>query len=547
MQSAIDILIVGAGPVGLSLGIECRRHGLECRLVEKKEARSTHSKALAVWPGTQEVFDAMGVGDRIREAAHPVNRMEVSLGGGKPAILDFSKDLKIPTAEPRPLLIPQSETERILEERFVELGGKVERSSLLAELTQDLEGTEALIEGPDGSRQTIHSRWVAGCDGAHSEVRSFLEIEFEGRAIPSTFLLADVTIEGELDREAGHFFASNGKIAGFLPFGNSSWRVITRRAPGDENTASPNLEEIVEGIRDVGPKDLALSNPTWLSAFHVKEHRAERFHLGRSFLAGDAAHIHSPAGGQGMNTGIQDAYNLGWKIALICNGASDWRSLLDSYEEERIPIADHVLERSGEATEALLVTNPIKRFLRNTAAAAAFRSKRFRADLAAELSELDLDYEESSMFDRFAHWHEDFRHVGFACGERIRDGIVYEGGDEHPQSILEKTQTTIHTLLVFEGVRPHRNKIQNLKEVMASLPHDVPKERLAIYGIARSPEPPDIDPRIHWLHDPDGSTHQRFAAFYACWYLVRPDQVVTIRSMPAEGEPLADYCTRFLL
>jgi len=547
MQSAIDILIVGAGPVGLSLGIECKRHGLACRVIEKEAERSPHSKALAIWPGTTEILDAMGVADAIEQAAHPMRSMNIYLGSGKPGVIDFTKDLRIPTSEPRPLILPQSETERILEERLNELGGKVERTFELIELAQDLEGTRAVVRSPDGTEETIESKWVAGCDGPGSTVRQSLAIPFEGRTIPTTFLLADVELAGAPDRNAGHFYSIDGKLAGLIPFGDKWWRVVSTREPGDPRTEAPRLPEIRDALRDLDLGELTPSNPIWLSAFRIQERRAERFHLGRTLLLGDAAHIHSPAGGQGMNIGIQDAYNLGWKIALICGGASDWRSLLDSYEEERIPVADRILDRSSQATHAMTLRNPIKRFLRNASAATAFRSKRYRADIALELSELGIEYEESSLFDRFAHWHEDYRHLGFACGTRIRDSIVFERGNEHPHSILEKTQTTAHTLILFEGLRFHRNNVANLEEVLASLPHDVSSDRLKVYGIARSPEPPDIDPRIHWLFDPDGSTHQRFAAYYSSWYMIRPDQIVGIRSMPAEGEPLADYCTRILL
>lgn len=545
--SPVDLLIVGAGPVGLALGIEARRHGLSCRVVEKLTERSPYSRAFVIWPATQEAFDAMGVADAIEAQAHRVTHAKLHLGGKPTGQVDFLEDLKIETGQPCPLMLPQSETERILEERLRGLGGEVERGAELTGFTQNLEGVKAEVRQSDGTTARISARWLAGCDGAHSVVRHTLGIGFEGEALSTTFLLADVALEGPLDRDSVHFFTQGSDVGGFIPFGEATWRVITNRQQNDPRTEPPALEEIQDAIVALGLDDLSVSNPSWLSAFRIQERRAERFHLGRTFLLGDACHVHSPAGGQGMNTGIQDAFNLGWKLGLICQGASDWRSLVDSYEAERIPVAEHVLSLTSRATALMTEASPVKRFFRDQAARAALRTKRFRSQLAAQLAELDIEYEESPLFERFAHWHEDFRQLGFPAGTRMRDALVFERGQSSPKSLLALSNTPGHTLLVFEGLRRQRHRQAVLEDLMKAVPSEVDVSRLQLLGISRNPEPPDIDPRIRWLHDPDGSAHQRFAAYYASWYIIRPDNVVAVRAMPAEGEPLTDYATRFLI
>ncbi|HUA78354.1 MAG TPA: FAD-dependent monooxygenase, partial [Acetobacteraceae bacterium] len=319
--AAPQILIVGAGPTGLSLAITCHRFGVPVRLIDRAPQASEVSKALAVWSGSMEALAAMRVmpgflaeGVRLRAvSAGPRGRARVSIpiGAG------------IDSPYPIPLLLPQSRTERLLGTRLAELGGTIERGVALAGLHQNENGITASLRHANGQEETVRPRFLVGCDGARSTVRQALGLSFEGYAEPGTFLLADARIEGRpLDPASIYiWWGSEGTVALF-PVEDGVWRIIAARrgnVSGDDG-APASLPEIQAALDRNGPGGLSLHDPGWLSTFRINERQASAYRIGRCFLAGDAAHIHSPAGGQGMNTGIQDAVNLGWKLAYALHG-----------------------------------------------------------------------------------------------------------------------------------------------------------------------------------------------------------------------------------
>ena len=353
-ENAAEVLIVGAGPTGLSLAITLRRWGVPVRIIDRNAQPTSVSKALALWSASLEALQGMGVVDRFVAEGQRLNALCVGEGDRRLATLAVGEGIDSPF--PFPLLLPQSRTEALLTERLAELGVTIERSVELVGLSQDASGVTATLHHADGHDETVRTKYLAGCDGARSAVRQALDITFEGYTEPQTFLLADVKIDGgNLDHRSIYLWWHNGGTVAMFPFGNEVWRIFSMRGEDSPKGDEPaTLEEMQRCVDRFGPRGLRIHDPSWLSIFRINERLVTKYRVGRCFLAGDAAHIHSPAGGQGMNTGIQDAVNLGWKLAHVLNGAGNSEVLLDSYEAERRPIARAVIDGGGAETASLL-------------------------------------------------------------------------------------------------------------------------------------------------------------------------------------------------
>jgi 2-polyprenyl-6-methoxyphenol hydroxylase-like FAD-dependent oxidoreductase len=261
-----------------------------------------------------------------------------------------------------------------------------------------------MLKKPDGSSETLSADWLAGCDGAHSAVRHGLSLPFEGSTMDSDWWLADGPVAGLEPKDRMHIFWHRDGILAFFPIIGDRWRVIgdLGAATGNERRADPTLEEVNAMIAHRATPGVVMSNPIWLSCFRINERKVKDYSKGRVFLAGDAAHIHSPAGGQGMNTGMQDAFNLAWKLALVIEGCAR-PSLLDSYSPERSAVGDRVLRNAGRLTEAAVMRNPVLQGIRNTVAKFATGFPFVQHKIANQLGELDIGYPESPLTVKNGH------------------------------------------------------------------------------------------------------------------------------------------------
>jgi 2-polyprenyl-6-methoxyphenol hydroxylase-like FAD-dependent oxidoreductase len=359
-----DVLIVGAGPVGLNLAVDLGRRGVACRIIDKALAPLKYCRAIGVTPRTLEVFERFGVARQVIDAGLWITGMR-SVVAGRGSEDMILPDLGLPYAQ---LGVPQYETERVLTEALRGPGIAIERGVELASLTQDAQGVTAELKDAAGATTTGRYAYVIGCDGAHSLVRKAIGATFEGEAYPWPFMLGDVHIDWELpygmalrairphnDRPPDMFIAIP------LPEGGR-YRVSMLAPPtlptgaGDHGiqaeTPGPSLADLQQVADDLLPGRPRLSDLRWSSVFRISMRLADRYGRGRAFIAGDAAHIHPPTGGQGMNTGIQDAHNLAWKLALVLRGEAP-ASLLDSYEAERRPIGAEVVARTKAASESI--------------------------------------------------------------------------------------------------------------------------------------------------------------------------------------------------
>ena len=295
------------------------------------------------------------------------------------------------------LLIPQNETERLLEEELQRRGVTVERQVELQSFADDGAGVTAKLLHADGTVETARFSYLAGCDGAHSAVRHGLGSKFEGVTEPSDWILADIRLKGEVAQDELTICWQPDGILALFPIVGGRFRVIGDMGPASAEVAPPlTLADVQKLLDDRAPPGLQAYDPFWLSRFRINERKVKDYRKGRAFLAGDAAHIHSPAGGQGMNTGMQDAFNLAWKLALVCHGRAK-ESLLDSYSPERSAIGDQVLHNAGQMTRVALIRNPILQGIRNAAAGALGHLPAFRQRLVDQLTEVDLHYEKGPL------------------------------------------------------------------------------------------------------------------------------------------------------
>ena len=390
-----NVLISGAGPVGLTLANELARYGVSIRIIDKAAARTDKSKALVLWPRTLELLEHGGYVDPFLEAGHPATGAQLSDGNTAVAQVTLAG---IDTRYPYALMIAQSETERVLEEQLAARGVQVERQVEMKSFVDRGSGIEAVLAKADGSTETVTADWLAGCDGAHSTTRHGLGLAFEGTTMDSDWYLADIHVTGLSPQDRLHIFWHRDGILAFFPITPGRWRVIADLGPSPDTGrhADPTMEEIEAMVARRGTPGIRLSDPVWLSSFRINERKVKDYGKGRVFLAGDAAHVHSPAGGQGMNTGMQDAFNLAWKLAHVVKGTAK-RSLLDSYSPERSAVGDMVLRNAGRMTDAAITRNPLLQALRNTVVKFALSFPQVVHVMADTLSELNIAYPDSPL------------------------------------------------------------------------------------------------------------------------------------------------------
>jgi 2-polyprenyl-6-methoxyphenol hydroxylase-like FAD-dependent oxidoreductase len=400
-MAKVDVLISGAGPIGLTMANELARYGIAVRIVDKSAERTDKSKALVLWSRTLELFDHAGYVEPFLAAGMQAHGAQMS--NGRDVIARISLD-DIESVYPYALMIPQSDTERVLEEQLAKRGVKVERTVGLESFTDQGNQVQAVLRKASGESETLTADWLIGCDGAHSTVRHGLGFTFDGTTQPSDWYLADGHISGLEPQDRLHIFWHKDGILAFFPITEGRWRVIADLGPaqGDAHCPDPTLQEVQALITLRGTDGIVIKDAYWLAAFRINERKVSQYGRGRAFLAGDAAHIHSPAGGQGMNTGMQDAFNLAWKLSLVIGGVCK-PSLLDSYSVERSAVGDMVLRNAGRLTDAAIVRNPILQGLRNTVVKFALGFPQLGHRVADLLAELNIGYPKSPLTVEGAH------------------------------------------------------------------------------------------------------------------------------------------------
>ncbi|CAA2143533.1 FAD-dependent monooxygenase [Methylobacterium bullatum] len=392
----LHALIVGAGPVGLTLAAELARYGIGLRLIDKSPQPTQTSKALVVWARTLELMDRMGCRQAFLDAGLRAHGATLRSAG---SILGHIRFDTVASAYNFALMIPQRETERLLIEHLATFGVAVEREVELVSFVTGDGHVEATLRHADGAEETMSTSWLIGCDGAHSKVRHGLDLAFAGEAQGDDWLLADIRLEGDgapPGDEIATYLHRDGPLVVF-PIPGGRTRVIAQVGKTDPAHPRPDPTlDAVQALADLRAGGFRVVDPVWLTHFRINERKVSQYAQGRAVLAGDAAHIHSPAGGQGMNTGMQDAINLAWKLAMVEREQAA-PSLLDSYSPERNAVGDMVLRNAGRLTDMATLSNPVAQGFRNLALRFMLGFHAVQDKMATTMSEVGIAYADSPL------------------------------------------------------------------------------------------------------------------------------------------------------
>ena len=543
-----DVIVIGAGPTGLMAGALLARCGVGVRVLDKSPSQAKESRAFAVQARTMELFQSLGLAEAFLDKGVLAAGARVYVDGEPAAGFDLDDLGRDDTPFPLMLIIPQSETEAILVDDLDRLGVAVERGIEATSLDQTSDGVVVHARGPGGDSLALRASYVIGADGAHSMVRKALGLTFEGAAYPQAFLLADCKLEGPIEHARLKVFLHGSDFAIVIPMkGQDYARVIATdiALPVESSFASQGssplqLAEVEAALRRASTLDVTLSEPRWTSRYRVHHRGVNVYRRGRAFVAGDAAHIHSPAGGQGMNTGLQDVANLCWKLALVLKGQAP-EALLGTYDEERRPVGETVLKFTDRAFSIVTTQSGWAATLRDTLVpilgATIARSGIVRERAFHFISELGIRYEPNAFLardDRDGAPREWRR--GPAPGHRAPDAMISSrtrlfdliGGYRFHVLALSRTP------LIEADIARLADELAGLREAVG---FDLRTHILARSLVGR-------DPRIAQAELP-----RIFDAYGICHdvaqgtYLIRPDGHVAWRT------PRLDIgaCRRFML
>ncbi len=513
----MKVVVVGAGPAGLTLAAELARRNVPCRIFERNRSPTQESRAVAIHARTLEVFAAMGIGGQILEVGHRIHGVNISAGGHR--ILHFSFD-ELASPYPFAIDLPQSVTEQILIEHLRGFGIEVERGVEIAGLRQHETGVEL-----SAGNERLRAAYVIGCDGAHSSVRQAAGLPFEGESPEEHFILADVPIRWEGADDEWHLWFHEDGLLAIFPLAGDSYRVIAEVGPGIWTLDADHLRTLFE---ERGPEHASVGEPSWISSYRIQQRKLVDYRRGRIFLAGDAAHVYSPAGGQGMNTGIQDSFNLAWKLAMVLRGnAPD--SLLASYTMEREAVASSVLALTENIASIANLRWPVSQQIRNRAMPILAGLEVVESRLVNRLAELSGNYRRSSIVGQTGRWY-------------IATPLP---GDRAPNSALGNGRQLFelwrerHVVLLFTGEHPAAEDLRGFTNIDRYMRQGYPDE-IVTYLVARI----GVDWEGSKIVDTDGGIHRSYSAGVPCLYLIRPDGYVSFRSLSADPLPLIEHLNR---
>ena len=536
MKKDFDVIIAGAGPVGLALAAQLSAMNIRFALIDQLETPSPLSKAGVLWGRSLELLDLCMEANDFVEAGRPLKKALLFNNGTEIASIDFTS-----TKEPfgTGLMIPQNVTERVLSNQLQSKGAQVQRGMKLQTFHQGRDGVTCEIQNAAGETLTWQGDFLVGCDGAHSVVRHGLQLPFPGHQESHRWVLADVSLKGHLpNSEIIACWSQHGLLVMFR-FTDSSWRVIAEHSDTDPNLPpqNPTLEEMQQLMNERGLKDIQLLDPTWLSEFRIHERKVDTYQVGRVFLAGDAAHIHSPAGGQGMNTGIQDACNLAWKIAWH-KRASMGPKILESYTHERSRIGDQVLRNTSHATRIATTDSRALQWARKTFAKIALHFEWTQEIARQNMAEYTVAYPNSSIGGKDLRKHKH----GVSPGDRIADFAW------HDRSGNTKT---VYPLLaggraLLLGWNTGRERIVNMMKTLPDSAHPLfhsldlqPLDHLP--HIAEAAETPTSSPSQHRSGYADASVLEETGLTEPGFMLVRPDGYLAAAGGPEDGHLVKEW------
>lgn len=525
------------------LACELRRRDVACQIIDKYAEFPSTSRANGIQPRAVEVLDSLGVADTIAAEGYPSKGVRIMRSGTEVARIEPHADTDQAQRSDRPfgglVFANQAVVEKALRGKLAELGGQVELQRELRRFENSPGGVLAdVVDLSSGVVEQVEAKWLVGCDGAHSTVRSLLQLPFPGKDYPDQFVQGDVYLDSDLPDGLMTLWLNEQGLLGAIPFQDPRlWRIMAQVFPDAEGNvpqASVELLQrlLVERAQDTTTK---IVESVWLSNFVVHHRMVDHYRQGHVFLAGDAAHVHSPIGGQGMNTGIQDAYNLAWKLALVIQSGAP-ESLLDSYEAERLPVGRKVLEQTDVNHRLRVSGSPLADILMDRI---IFPLLRVHAilDLVADFilkrgSQLDVNYRQSSLSEAAGTLRK-----GPKAGDRAPDGDLLDP-EGQPTSLFNLFRTPNFRLLIFQGQR-HPADTQTLT-ALGQRVHSATGGQVVPIVITKDRTSGPVDD-VAVFNDLDLHSHTAYTANTPCLYLIRPDGYVGFRCSADEETKLVSY------
>lgn len=503
----VDVLVAGAGPVGLTAALQLARWGASVRVVDAAPGPDTTSRALGTHARSLEIYDQIGIlgditphGTRvnafIRHQAERASRVDFDFGG-------------LVTRFPYMFNIDQVITERVLRGHAGSAGIEVEWNTGLESFRHDEDVVTATLR-TDEEHETVRAHYLWGCDGGHSTVRKTLELPLAGEAA-HTWLIADATVHTDLDRDGVHWlFPAAGALMAF-PFPDPGrWRLLDTTGNGEPEHPEQIARQFSTKLSQALGRDTVVDSPSWASRFTIQQRAVPAMHVGRCFVSGDAAHVHSPASGQGLNTGIQDAYNLAWKLAMVVHGHAD-ATLLDTYDTERVPIGQALLASTSKVMNTAMVDAPT--------GDAQDSDRGFARQLIRSMSGLGIAYPDSPLTVP-----DDEPGAGPRPGQRLTQISAADAQSPGWTALRALLRTPAWRLLVFAGSLA-TDRQQAIAET-GSLPAWLDTTTI-------SPRRREGDD--HGVWDPDGRVQDTLATTDGDWILVRPDGYLSARGSGDAG------------
>jgi 2-polyprenyl-6-methoxyphenol hydroxylase-like FAD-dependent oxidoreductase len=545
-----DVLIVGAGPTGLTLACELARHGITPRIIDKAPVPTDKSRAFAIHPRTLELFDNVGIVDEVLSEGNPCNAFDMYNRGEPLAQVAFD-DLE--SKYPFVLMLAQSDTERILNDHLSTFGIEVEREKELSGIEQRDDSVTATIKLSGGIEETLTCRYLAGCDGAHSATRHLLNLDFKGAPYPNYWLLADCNIDWKYPTFHLSIFVHPTGVSAYFPLRTDRGRLMfeLENAPIDEDMSPPTIDDVRRLLEEREIDFSSVTEPNWLAYFKLHHRMVDRYGRGRVFLAGDAAHIHSPMGGQGMNTGIQDAYNLAWKMALVLEGKSP-ETILDSYNTERYKVGKGVVELTDTATKMATIHNPVLSAIRSKMIGVLSKIDPVQQKIIKILTQIDYHYKDSPIVEE--RWFESKEAPGYMphdhdlqAGERVKDYSLQSPDGKDTVDLYNLFRGAEHELLIFTGTEPEDMELKEITAIYDLVTNDY-SDLIEPHLILGSGEWTADLPTVAstWL-DKDTEMHRDFGAAKASLYLIRPDGYIGFRNQPASASDLKEYLSAIFI
>ncbi len=542
-----DVLIVGAGPVGLTIAAELSRHGVTCRIIDKDPGTKTISKALILHVRTQEVLDAMGAIAAEKSMSIPMRQISIRAYG---KIIGHLHSEILDSPHPHPIILGQDRTEQVLEQHLHSFGRQVEWQTEAIAFEQDEHRVAVTLRHADGTEEIVHAKYLVGCDGAHSMVRKKLGFSFEGSKYEGEqFIQTDAKIRWTLPKGTSHLFLTREGYMMVIEMPDDLVRVFISLPDPPTTTAveehgasddPPSLQEVQEALNALGGVDAELYDPVWLARYRTSHRRADRFREKRIFLAGDAGHIHVPLGGQGMNTGIQDAFNLAWKLAYTLQGKAP-AELLDSYNAERVPVAEALLAGTDKSYRIILHPNELKQNAVRLLGPFIVSQQVVRTKLIHTLEEVDISYRDTSSLVE-DHGGSN----GPGAGDRAPSATVVRLTDRSTVQLFDIFRGTRWTLLLFVGQKATAETDEKLLRIQQAVQHKYHQVLHCYLVVPELLPPQNFAQPDSILMDGECYAHEQYGVSAACLYLIRPDWYIGFRGGISDGDRLLDYLAKIL-